>query len=302
MRLKYKFALILVLFLSACYGINGELPRETPPVFDGQNAYHLVEEQVSMGPRFPGSEGHEAVRAWIEKELKQSGWQVELTEQEYAGQPIKNIVAYRHYETHPDQEWVILGAHYDTRMVADQDPDPSLRTEPVIGANDGASGVAVLLELARILPTLPKSNIWLVFFDAEDNGRVPGWEWIMGSTVFVEGLPTKPDKAVIVDMVGDKNQQIYIERSSDVELVAEIWGVAEDLGIETFYPETKYHIIDDHTPFLNQGIPAVDIIDFDYPYWHTTEDTLDKISPESLKNIGDILLMWLARDQVSQNQ
>lgn len=293
MKLKYSLIITFVLFLGACFGIDGEIPDPEPAIFDGQNAYQLVDYQVSLGPRFPGSKGHETVRAWIVNELKRNGWNVQENEQELNGKKIFNIIAYRQYYANIDQEWVILGAHYDTRMISDQDPDSSLRSEPVIGANDGASGVAVLLELSRIMPTLPKSNLWLVFFDAEDNGRVPGWEWIMGSTVFVEDLPAKPDKVVIVDMIGDKDQNIYIEKSSDVELTEEIWEVAKNLEIDTFIPEPKYHIIDDHTPFLNQGIPAVDIIDFDYPYWHTTEDTLDKVSAESLKNVGDVLLMWL---------
>ena len=293
MKLKFSFIITFILILSACIGIDGEKPDVAPPVFDGQNAYQLVDYQVSLGPRFPGSKGHETVRTWIVSELKRNGWNVRENEQEFNGKKINNVIAYRQFSSDADQEWVILGAHYDTRIVADQDPDPSLRSEPVLGANDGASGVAVLLELARIMPALPKSNLWLVFFDAEDNGRVPGWEWIMGSTVFVQDLPAKPDKVVIVDMIGDKDQNIYIEKSSDVELTEEIWKVAKDFEIDTFIPEQKYHIIDDHTPFLNQGIPAVDIIDFDYPYWHTTEDTLDKVSAESLKNVGDVLLMWL---------
>ena len=296
-KLKYSLVVLVVFFLSACYGIDGEVPKKEPPEFDGQNAYNLVDYQVSLGPRFPGSEGHESVRSWIVEELQKANWQVEVIEHVINEKRIYNIIAYRQYNSKSNQEWIILGAHYDTRLYADQDPDPSLRSAPVLGANDGASGVAVLLELARILPDLPKSNIWLVFFDAEDNGRIPGWEWVMGSTAFVEDLHETPDKVVIVDMIGDKDQNIYIENSSDAELVTEIWDVAGDLGIETFIPEGKYSILDDHTPFLNQGIPAVDIIDFDYPYWHTTEDTLDKVSATSLKNVGDVLLRWLERNQ-----
>jgi Zn-dependent M28 family amino/carboxypeptidase len=296
-KLKYSLAILVLLIIGASCTIDGETPEKEPPVFDGQKAYNLVDYQVALGPRFPGSAGHESVRNWIVDELDRNGWQIRVNEHEISGNQIFKIVAYRQYAANIDQEWIILGAHYDTRMVSDRDPDPLLRSEPVPGANDGASGVAVLLELARILPSFPNSNIWLVFFDAEDNGRVPGWEWIMGSTVFVEDLPEKPDKVVIIDMIGDKDQNIYIEKSSDPELVAEIWDVAKELGIETFIPEPKYHIIDDHTPFLNQGIAAVDIIDFDYPFWHTTQDTLDKVSAESLKNVGDVILTWLARNQ-----
>ena len=110
---------------------------------------------------------------------------------------------------------MIIGAHYDSRLLADPDPDPSLRNQPVPGANDGASGVAVLLELARILPKNLDKTIWLVFFDAEDNGNIPGYDWIMGSRVFVQTLIDKPDEAIIIDMIGDADLNIYQEKNSD---------------------------------------------------------------------------------------
>jgi hypothetical protein len=299
-KLKLRISILFLFVLSSCYGLDWEKVETSPPVFDGQNAYEQVAYQVSMGPRFPGSEGHEKVQVWIKDELKRYGWTVEYQVSEFQGKPINNIVAYRQDETLLDQDWIILGAHYDTRMVADQDPDPNLQSEPVIGANDGASGVAVLLELARILPMFPNTNVWLVFFDAEDNGGVPGWNWIMGSLAFVENLSHRPDKVVIVDMVGDADQNIYIEKSSDPELAAEIWQAAADLGIDSFIAEPKYQILDDHTPFLMNEIPAVDIIDFSYPFWHTTQDTLDKVNAQSLKNVGDVLLYWLIQNQITK--
>jgi Zn-dependent M28 family amino/carboxypeptidase len=207
------------------------------------------------------------------------------------GHPVQNVIAYRG-ATRPQ---IILGAHYDTRMFADNDPDPSKQLEPVPGANDGASGVAVLLELARVLPA-DSAPVWLVFFDAEDNGRIEGWDWILGSQAFVEGLEFQPEAAVIVDMIGDADQNIYIERNSDPALVQEIWNIAAELGYEqSFIPRPKYSMLDDHTPFLQAGIPAVDIIDFDYPYWHTSEDTVDKVSAESLEVVGITLQEWIAR-------
>jgi glutaminyl-peptide cyclotransferase len=133
----------------------------------------------------------------------------------------------------------------------------------------------------------------LVFFDAEDNGRIPGWDWILGSRAFVEALEGKPDAAVIVDMIGDADLEIYLERGSDPELSAEIWDVAAYLGYSQFIPTPKYHILDDHVPFLEAGIPALNIIDFDYPYWHTIEDTVDKVSAESLEAVGETLRVWL---------
>jgi Zn-dependent M28 family amino/carboxypeptidase len=163
----------------------------------------------------------------------------------------------------------------------------------VPGANDGASGVAVLLELARVLPddTVP---VWLVFFDAEDNGRIPGWDWILGSREFVRNNPLQPQAVVIVDMIGDADLNIYKERNSNPELTEEILSVAKSLGYENvFLPEYKFSMLDDHTPFLEAGIPAVDIIDFDYPYWHTVQDTPDKVSAESLQAVGETVQAWV---------
>ncbi len=134
----------------------------------------------------------------------------------------------------------------------------------------------------------------LVFFDAEDQGRLPGWEWILGSRAYVNSLQEKPDAAVIIDMIGDEDLNVFREEKSDDTLTTELWGIADQLGYgENFIDEEKYSILDDHIPFLEAGIPAVDIIDFDYPYWHTSQDSSDKVSPESLKVIGNILVSWL---------
>ena len=261
----------------------------TPRIFSGQQAYADVEYQVSLGPRIPASPAHDQVIAWMMSELSKAGWEGEI--QDVPGEkPIKNIIA-RRGEAGP---WIILGAHYNSRLMADHDPDPQLWTQPVPGANDGASGVAVLLELARTLPEDLPLQIWLVFFDAEDNGNIQGWDWIMGSRAFVASLDAKPDAAIIIDMIGDANLNLPIEQNSTPELVRQIWKTAKDLGYENvFLDQPGYSILDDHTPFLQAGIPAVDIIDFDYPYWHTTQDTPDKVSAQSLEIIGNTLTEWL---------
>jgi Zn-dependent M28 family amino/carboxypeptidase len=153
--------------------------------------------------------------------------------------------------------------------------------------------VAVLLELARTLPdkTVP---LWLVFFDAEDNGRIEGWDWILGSRAFVEEVPMQPRAVVIVDMIGDADLNIYLEKNSNVKIRGEIWDTAATLGHgDVFINTEKHSMLDDHTPFLEAGLPAVDIIDFDYPYWHTTEDTPEKVSAESLQAVGDTLWHWV---------
>ncbi len=275
--------------------LHSENPNESQS-FDGSRALKDVEFQVSLGPRIPGTPGHERIILWMSEELENFGWQVEIQEAEMLGNPIKNVIARRAGQVRTGRQWIIFGAHYDTRIYADQDQNPEFRMLPVPGANDGASGVAVLLELARVLPEDLKKEVWLVFFDAEDNGRIPGWDWILGSRAFVDNLEGMPDAAVIVDMIGDKELEIYMERGSDSELSAEIWNVAADLGYDQFIPTEKYHILDDHVPFLEAGIRAVDIIDFDYPYWHTTEDTVDKVSADSLEAVGETLRTWLLSD------
>jgi glutaminyl-peptide cyclotransferase len=259
--------------------------------FDGQRAYDDVKYQVSLGPRTPGSKAHEDIVNWIISNLKSSKWNVITQETSISGIPIKNIVAKRG----TGSPWIIIASHYDSRIFADQDSTPESRKLPVLGANDGASTVAILLELARDIPIKDNKQIWLVFLDAEDNGNIQGYDWILGSQYFVDQLNGKPDSAVILDMVGDKDLNIYMEQNSNHDLNQEIWAAASTLGYKQFIPTYKYNMIDDHIPFINSGIKAVDIIDFDYPYWHTTQDTIDKISTDSLKAVGDTILKWLSQ-------
>ena len=264
--------------------------KPSSSIFNAQRAYQDVLVQTGFGPRLPNTEAHEKTVDYIQEQLTAAGWQVELQNSENLGHPMTNIIARRG----TGAQWVILGAHYDSRLLADHDPDPMLQSQPVPGANDGASGVAVLLELARILPRQLNQEVWLVFFDLEDQGRIEGYDWILGSQFFVDQLNEKPDAVIVIDMIGDEDLQIYKEKSSTQTLVNEIWQVAKDLAYEEiFSDEEKYSILDDHTPFLNAGIQAIDIIDFDYPYWHTTADTADKVSAESLEIIGNLLFAWL---------
>jgi Zn-dependent M28 family amino/carboxypeptidase len=259
--------------------------------FDGSRAFADVEYQVALGARVPGSPAHEQVQEYIQSELEDAGWSTEIQQAEMMGHPISNVIG----KKGEGKPWIILGAHYDSRLVADKDPDPANRILPVPGANDGASGVAILLELARTLPDLD-AEVWLVFFDAEDNGNIPGWDWILGSNAFVQQLTRAPEAVVILDMLGDADLNIHYERNSDPVLSAQIWQKAAELGYEEYFiPSPKYSILDDHTPFLNAGIPAVDIIDFDYPYHHTIEDTPDKVSADSLKAVGDTVRAWLEK-------
>jgi hypothetical protein len=282
---------ISIISLAACV-VKTPSPEIVAGPFDGERALTLVQEQMAFGFRTPGSEAHRLMGDWMVSELEKSGWVVEEQLFPYKELQGRNIIA----KGGPSEgEWVVLGAHYDTRPVADQDLSHPM--DPVPGANDGGSGVAVLLELARVLQKEALSGpLWLVFFDLEDSGGIDGMEWIVGSSYFAEQLEAFPNKVVIVDMVGDRDLQIYYERNSDPGLQAEIWEVASNLGFEGFIPAANHSMIDDHTPFVRLGIPAIDIIDFDYPYWHTTEDTLDKVSAQSLKQVGQTLQAWLLPD------
>jgi glutaminyl-peptide cyclotransferase len=262
----------------------------TPRKFIGDNSLRDVLFQVALGPRTPASTAQQQLVDWLQKTLTQYGWQAEVQKGSMMNHPIQNVIA----KKGTGSRWVIFGAHYDSRLVADQDPNPELRIQPVPGANDGASGVAVLVELARIIPDDLNTEVWMVFFDAEDNGGIPGWDWLLGSRYFVNQLACCPDAVIVVDMIGDVNLNIFKEKNSDQSLTNEIWSKANELGYASvFIPQAKYAILDDHTPFLEVGIPAIDIIDFDYPYWHTTQDIPERVSAKSMQVVGETLLAWL---------
>ena len=185
---KYRFLfliIIVVILISLVIWRLTPLNRQLVQ-FDGQRAYQDVVAQVAFGPRIPDSQAHADTITYIQEELRKAGWQSKIQMTDWKGFSVQNIIASRSDQT----PQIILGAHYDSRLLADQDPGPG-RVAPVPGANDGASGVAVLLELARSLPTgtIPT---WLVFFDAEDNGGLAGREWIMGSNAFVSELTFHP--------------------------------------------------------------------------------------------------------------
>jgi glutaminyl-peptide cyclotransferase len=257
-----------------------------PLRFDGEVAYAHVEAQCDFGFRPTGSAAWRETGDYVIDHLEAHGWETEEQTFTYRDTPVRNIVGRA-----GEGPVVIVGAHYDTRRSADEE-DPSV---PVMGANDGASGVAVLLELARTLDRdALQREVWLTFFDAEDNGGLDGWEWCVGSSYMAEHLEITPQAVVVVDLVGDIDQNLYLERNSDPTLQMALWDIAATLGYsDTFISEYKWAIYDDHIPFAQRGIPAVDIIDFDYPYWHTTQDTRDKVSADSLERVGRVVEVWV---------
>lgn len=270
----------LPIFLVACLTKN----------FDGEQALRHIEKQVSFGYRIPGTKASMETSDYIKKILEQNGWEILFQDFSYKNVPIRNIIAIQNKEV-PD---IIIGAHYDTRQISDQETEVNKKRVPVIGANDGASGTAVLMELSRHLRNSNK-NIWLVFFDAEDQGRISDWPWSVGAEYFAANLDSYPKAVIIVDMIGDKELRIFKESNSDPELTAQIWEKAVELGFKDYFINSqKYTLLDDHTPFINRGIPACLIIDFDYPHWHTNEDSIDKVSCISLSIVGNTLLDWIS--------
>ena len=256
----------------------------------------LVEEQMVLGPRTPGSDAHYKFISQTMDTLKTSGWSVRCEAEKYQGKTIRNIIADRGPED--AGHWIVIGAHFDSRITADQEKTAEARLKAVPAANDGASGIAVLLGLAKTLPESLEKRITLAFFDAEDQGHVMGWpDWCLGSRLLAEqygSLEQKPDAVIVIDMIGDADLNVYREKNSDTALNDMLFGLAEKLGFsKQFINAEKYAMYDDHIPFIEQGIPAADLIDFDYPWWHTLNDTADKLSEESLQAVYKLLYTYL---------
>ena len=300
-----KKIILIAIFFVGCSSDSSE--KKIPP-FNQKMAFQHLLDQCSYGPRNPGSEGHQEFSKYLEEYLSSLSKNVIIQEFSYTEHLTtkkrkgKNLIAQFNLES---EERLLLGAHWDTRSLSDEDPDEEKKLLPVLGANDGASGTAVLMELASIFSkNNPPIGIDIVFFDAEDvgiNGKP--YTFAMGSEYFSKNLPIeKPNFAIIVDMVGDKFLKIPIERFSyqvNPEMVKEIWGLANDLGLSAFEYRIGYEIYDDHVPLWeNAQIPAIDIIDFDYPnlfynYWHTQKDTPENCSPQSLYQVGTLLLNYI---------
>ena len=269
-------------------------PLETTDLsFDGASAYNFLEDQCDFGTRPPGSENLSQCRTYIAETLQSFGWDVSLQNFTYHDVDCANIIA--RDSDYPNAS-IILGAHYDTRPLADRDPNPENRDKPVMGANDGASGTAVLMELARILPEDIRNRIEIVLFDAEDSGDINGWGWIVGSTYYVNQL--SPEKIanisamILLDMVGGLHLRLPREYFSRGNLQDTIWSIAEQLGYsDTFLDSGGSAIYDDHIPFINAGIPSLDIIHHDpFPAtWHTVNDIPDNCSPDSLEKVGRVM-------------
>jgi Zn-dependent M28 family amino/carboxypeptidase len=282
---------IVILLLLAVSVVHVDSQVTHTPVFDGESALNYLTDQCDFGPRPPGSENLTRCISYIVETLVSFNWLVSIQNFTYRETACANIIAT--WES-PSTAPIILGAHFDTRPRATEDA-PENQSLPILGANDGASGTAVLLELAQILPEVDRSKVDLVFFDAEDSGGIDGWDWIQGSTYYVSQLTDQRKESIqamiLADMVGDANLYLPKEATSTDSLQNAVWAVAADLGYSsTFVDYSGSPVYDDHRPFLLAGIPAVDIIQVPFPwYWHTLEDTPDKCSAESLQIVGRVI-------------
>lgn len=270
----------------------------------GARALERVKHQCAAGPRVVGSPAHARTLEWIVSEATRLGGVVERQtfDDSATGRAIRltNVVA-RFGPTSGRR--ILFCAHYDSRPWCDRDPDPAYHDQPVPGANDGASGVAVLLEMAeRFKVSPPPVGVDLVFFDGEDLGtNERPEEFCLGSRGYAARLPApgspgRPVAGFLLDMIGDRDLQIFHEKNSAERasnLTALVAEAARATGARSFHDEVKWSIIDDHVPLLDAGLPTVDLIDFDYPAWHTHRDTPDQISAESLAEVSRVL-EWIA--------
>jgi Zn-dependent M28 family amino/carboxypeptidase len=276
---------------------------ELPAVpFDEDLAFTHLERQVAFGPRNPGSEGHAACLEYLTGELRQ--YTGDVTRQSFPATiartgrsvTLTNILATFSGVDTAATGAVLLCAHWDTRPWATLDPDPANRELPIPGANDGASGVAVLLEIARQLhEEPPPQDVLIALWDGEDVGTEGNLAtWFLGSRYWAEH-PTRNDIhwGVLLDMIGDRELTLPQERIS-LEwapfLVAKVWQRGAQLGFRQFQFSPKHAVQDDHLPLLEKGFRVIDIIDFDYAYWHMLSDTPDKCAPASLRVTGVTLL------------
>lgn len=293
-----------LLLLGAC-----ERSASTPTTpFDGETARGYVKAQLDFGARVPGTEAARKTGDWIVAQMRTRADTVieqRWTHVTAKGDtlPLRNIFA----RFRPQASTRILYVtHWDSRPVSDQAQDPAKRSLPVPGANDGASGVGLFIALGDVLKkTPPTVGVDLLFVDGEDYGTFgpPDVDVLIGSTYFAEHLPAgyQPIFGVLFDMIGDADLSIPQESNSvsrAPEVVSRVWDTAAKLGYQRYFPPTVgYAVTDDHIPLLDKGLRVIDVIDLDYlgppgsgkpNYHHTPEDTLDKVSAQSLKVVGDV--------------
>lgn len=288
---------------------NSSAESVSKTMFSADSAYAYVARQVEFGPRVPGSEAHRLCGDWILSKLKESGADVTeqistLTTFDGTRIPMRNFFA----RINPNAEKrILLLAHWDSRPWADHDPDPAKRSVPVDGANDGASGTGVLLELARVLAAAEgNTGVDILLCDAEDWGEESNDEsWALGARYFAENLPEKgymPSAAILLDMVGAPDATFmreYFSQLANPALADEIWSLAKQLGYgDLFVNRMGSAVNDDHVELIKAGIPTIDIIDYRegsgfFSGWHTASDNMECISKETLDAVGSVLETYI---------
>jgi glutaminyl-peptide cyclotransferase len=291
--------MLVALALAALGCVHAAQP--SPPSFDGKRAFEDIRQLVAIGPRVAGTPGAQAARDYIRKQLQAAG--LTVVEQPFeASTPLGRVKMVNLRATLPasgpdaaSNQRLIIGGHYDTKLFKDF---------TFVGANDGGSSAAFLIELARALKSRAnRVPIELLFLDGEEAvGEWNGTDHTYGSRYYVEaarrdGTLKDIGAFVLVDMIGDRELVLKRETYSTPALVAAIWNAARTLNRPEFSAESSA-VEDDHLEFLAAGVPSVDLIDLEYPdgtfrYWHTAADTIDKLSPDSLQTVGDVLLAAL---------
>lgn len=306
----------VALLLAATLALSGpSMAQDTPPkpaAIDGARAYRYLRQICDLGPRLAGSDANTRQRQMVARHFEACG--ATIKEQPFRGTDprtgrtvnLVNLVG----SWFPERtERVLICAHYDTRPHADQETDAARYRQPFLGANDCASGVALLMELANHLKDLPTTwGVDLVLLDAEElvYGRNSNHDqYFLGSKAFARAyaqgrragrIKYRYAAGILLDMVGGKDLRIEREPYSlemAPALVEEVWKVAEQLGERTFSREVGREVFDDHWPLNEGGIPTIDIIDFDYPHWHLISDTPEQCAPASLASVGRVLTAWL---------
>jgi|TARA_E500000178_G_scaffold347962_1_gene402205 glutaminyl-peptide cyclotransferase len=267
--------------------------------FDGQIAMRHIENLTSFGPRSPEyPRAKLSTLSYIRSQIPPS-MSIQLHEFDANGLNGTNLWVSSRVEKKKSNTLIMIGTHWDTRSVADRDTDISQRNMPVLGANDGASGVAVLIEVAKHLHSKPPGvNVDLIFFDLEDLGNIGNNKYAIGSSKFVKENPKyRPTTGIIIDMVCDRDLRIPREYYSSVsapEVLDRVWDSAERQDAKVFKNVRGGAVIDDHIPFLQVGIPVVNLIHFPFPNtWHTTNDTIKFCRSRSLSQVGRVILDFI---------
>ena len=288
----------------------GEEAAPGSGAFPAALADSLVARQVAFGPRVPGTEAHAAAVQWMTEWLRSRADSVTLMPFQHVTQTGDTLTLTNVWAAFAPEasSRILLTAHWDSRPVAERNADPETRNQPVPGANDGASGVAVLLALAdELARTPPGVGVDILLTDGEDWGHDPDTyetqieDMLLGARHFAStrGASYRPLFGILLDMVGERNARFPWEQHSlrmAPEVVRRVWEIADELGHGDYFPqEPGSAVTDDHVVLNEAGIRTIDIIDFDYPAWHTTEDTPDKIDAATLGAVGDVVLEVIRR-------